>query len=267
LLWHPCMREATVHFMEAYLVMNRHFFGELHGLPLQTLERHSTFEKFIDLESGHMTEGSARQDWLRSSSRFDFPRTCEQTVFNRRPEGSRAEAFQRPWRFSFDYVPKIIDDELYIARFHKIDGPMVFWKHLVELLNSIHLPICHHLQCLAKVESYCHLFIQYNYGSIPLEDVTLDQSHRQESSCLNCYTDYDIWLNRDEDKKEWSLRLCTYHYLGSCRSPHDIIWKYLACQTFQDWDSRYVRARCRYRDRGKARRTWHESNRIALRLK
>ncbi|KKP01676.1 hypothetical protein THAR02_06222 [Trichoderma harzianum] len=212
LIWHPVLKEAHLSFMEAYLVMDRHFYGESHGLPLSTLERHSKFEKFIIL---NRTAINDRDDWddnLRKVLRVS--KACKQTVFDVKPQGSKAKAFQAPWRFSFDSIPKIIDNELYIARTHTVEGPMVGWEHL------------------------------------------------QSGSCHYCYTDYDISLQRDKDKKEWRLKISTYHFLGACRSPADLLWEYLVRDVCGPLNPLYWEMRNRHlgMDLGKARRRWHEGD-------
>ncbi|KAJ4854840.1 f-box domain-containing protein [Trichoderma breve] len=262
LLWHPVLKEAHLDFMEAYLVMDSHFYGESHGLPLSTLERHSKFEKFIIL---NRTTINDRDDWnddLRKSLKVS--KACKQTVFDVRPQGSKAKAFQAPWRFSFDSIPKIIDNELYIARTHTVEGPMVGWEHLARLLESIHLPICRHLRCITETYSYCHIIISrsHNNRSICQKDWNHDHHFQQSGSCQYCYTDYDISLQRDNDKKEWRLKICTYHYLGACRSPADLLWDYLVRDVCGPLNPLYWEMKHRHLDMdlGKARRRWHEGD-------
>ncbi|KAK4085699.1 uncharacterized protein Triagg1_689 [Trichoderma aggressivum f. europaeum] len=262
LLWHPVHEEAHLYFMEAYLAMDRHFYGESHGLPLSTLERHLKFEKFIVL---NRTAINDRDDWdddLRKALKVS--KACKRTVFDFKPRrGSKAKAFQTPWRFSFDSVPKIIDNELYMARTHTVEGPVVAWEHLARLLESIHLPICCHLRCITETHTYCHIYIArcYNDRSICHKDWNQNHHFQQSGSCKYCYTDYDISLQRDEATKEWRLKVCTYHCLGPCRSPDDLIWDYLVREVCGPMHPFYLDMKHRHlRDPGKARRKWHEDD-------
>lgn len=206
--------------------MNRYFYGSLHGLPLKILERHAAFEKYIVLKDGMDFGVVDWDDHLEMQRR----RTClngfRRGVFDQRPEGPAAVGLEKPWRFSYDYAPRIINDELYIARFHRIDGPLVSWKQLTALLGSIHLPICHHLEVVA--EYYGDILIQHTDRPVSFAYVVFDEEAGEESgSCPDCFADYDFSLTRDEVKKEWSLRFSTYHCLGSCRSPYDPTWRRL----------------------------------------
>ncbi|KAL6904056.1 hypothetical protein GGI43DRAFT_421539 [Trichoderma evansii] len=196
LLWHPSTSEAGLYFMDAYLVMNRHFYGNLHG------------DDYFEMEK---------------------TRKCLKTFCQ----------------------------GLYMARFHRIDGPMVPWKHFAALLNSIHLPICYHLEFV--VEPYGGIHIQHTDKPIPLLTVYFDEMMDNESgSCPDFFADYEFSLKRDEDKKEWNLRFSTYHCLGSCRSPYSGAWSYLG-RDFWSWshpyDMQYGYLHC-----GRVRRQWHESN-------
>lgn len=262
LLWHPSAKEAMLPFMDAYLVMNRHFYGDLHGVQLQVLERHAAFEKYLVLNDGLYL---GPFDWNKY---WPLDRTCEarkalkafnKGVFDQRPEGSAAGSFERPWRFSYDYVPRIINDELYMARFHKIDGPMVPWQHFAALLNSIQLPICHHLEF--KVEAYGSILIEHIDRQIALSNVLYDDMNNVErGSCIDCFADYDFSVTRDVAKKEWSFRFTTYHCLGACRSPFHSDWDQLNNGAL-NWSHDSDEHRMKYGHlQGKTRREWHESN-------
>ncbi|KAL7952891.1 hypothetical protein V8C34DRAFT_318653 [Trichoderma compactum] len=242
--------------------MDRHFYGESHGLPLSTLERHLKFKKFIIL---NRTTINDRDDWddnLREA--LQVSKACKRNVLDSRPQGSKAKAFRAPWRFSFDSIPKIMDNELYIARTHTVEGPMVGWEHLARLLESIHLPICCHLRCITETHSYCHIYINRNNNdrSICQRDWNHTHHFQQSGSCRYCYTDYDVSLQRDKAKKEWRLKICTYHYLGPCRSPDDLIWDYLVRGVCGPMNPLHLDMKYRHldMDRGKARRKWHEDD-------
>lgn len=225
LLWHPASREAKIDFMDAHLVMDRHFLGSQYGLPLQNLERHATFQKYIVLNScmdfGNVSWDDDEEMELRRRKLTHF----NQGVSDQRLESKDANS-SKPWRFSFDYVPKIINDELYIGRFNRIDGPLVPFRQLAALLVSIHLPICHHLEIVPQPDGRIpieHTDRPVNYLYAVFDEKMIDPY----GSCPDCFADYHFRLERDEDKQEWSLRLSTYHRLGACRSPYDAKWSRL----------------------------------------
>ncbi|EHK50333.1 hypothetical protein TRIATDRAFT_90476 [Trichoderma atroviride IMI 206040] len=180
-LWHPASKEAKLAFMDARLVMDRHFLGSRYGLPLKNLERHAAFEKYIVL---HDNMDFGQIDWdnhremTRRRRRLD---SFNRGVFDQRPTSKHA-SLEKPWRFSFDYVPKIINNELYIGRFNRIDGPLVSFKKFAALLGSIHLPICHHLEIVA--EPYGDILIQHTDRPINVLYAMFDKEmDEQYGSC------------------------------------------------------------------------------------
>ncbi|KAK1241156.1 hypothetical protein MKX08_001130 [Trichoderma sp. CBMAI-0020] len=224
-LWHPASKEAKLAFMDARLVMDRHFLGSHYGLPLRNLQRHAAFEKYIVLHD-YMDFGQidwdSHREMTRRRRRLDLFR---RGVLDQWP-GPNHAGLEKPWRFSFDYVPKVINDELYIGRFNRIDGPLVSFKQLAALLGSIHLPICHHLEIAA--EPYGDILIQHSDRPVDFLYAVFDgEMDVQYGSCPDCFADYDFLLKRDEEEQEWSLRLSTYHCLGACRSPYDVKWSRL----------------------------------------
>ncbi|KAL7924491.1 hypothetical protein ACQKWADRAFT_319549 [Trichoderma austrokoningii] len=226
LLWHPGAREAKLSFMDAYLVMDRHFYGSRHGLPLRNLERHAKFERYIHLNDKMdfgIVEWNDRWEMKRRRSNL---KAFKRGVFKRRPKASTDPCFDKPWRFSYDYVPKIIGDNLYIGRFNRIDGPLVNWKQFAALLGSVYLPLCYHLEVVA--EYHGDILIQHTDDLRFFSYVISDQEVDEEcGSCPDCFTDYDFCVTKDEQKQEWSVRFSTFHCLGPCRSPNDASWSRL----------------------------------------
>ncbi|PON27103.1 hypothetical protein TGAM01_v204052 [Trichoderma gamsii] len=225
LLWHPASREAKLAFMDAYLVMDRHFLGSRYGLPLRNLERHAAFEKYIvlnnDMDFGQIDWDDDDEMARRRQSLNLF----NQGVFDQ-GLGPNEASLWKPWRFSFDYVPKIINDELFIGRFNRIDGPLVSFEQFAALLGSIHLPICHHLEIVS--EPYGDILIQHTDEPMNHLYAVIDkETDVLYGSCPDCFADYDFSVKRVEDQQEWSVRLSTYHRLGACRSPYDPKWSRL----------------------------------------
>lgn len=226
LLWHPCVRDAKINFMDAYLAMDRHFLGSLYGLPLHKLERHVAFENYIlltDTMDFRAVDWDDRQEMQRRRQRQD---SFKKGIFKRKPNRSTDPCFERPWKFSYDYVPKIIDDELYIGRFNRINGPMVTWRQFAALLGSINLPICHHLEVVPEFTG--DILVQHTDRTAVFSYVMCnDEVFDQDGSCPDCFTDWELKVKVDKCTREWSVRLSTYHCLGSCRSPNDASWSRL----------------------------------------
>jgi hypothetical protein len=149
-----------------------------------------------------------------------------QGIFDQIPKGSKTASAKKPWRFSFDYTPKIINNKLYIGRFHRVDGPLVSWTKFAALLGSIHFPICHHLEFMPKHDGT--ISIQHTDRVRSYTHVVYDKKvDKREGSCPDCFADFDFDMTKDEVKGEWSVRFSTYHCLGSCRSPYDVDWSRL----------------------------------------
>lgn len=273
----PFIISTNISFMEAYLVMNRHFYGLSHGIPLQSLERYASFEDVIKLDRClHIRYDLKRRDYVSESILGAETRLPDENL----------EALPRKenaWRFLFRSTPKIIDDKLFIARFYTITGPLVHGEHLKKLIQSISIPICNHLACSAY-PSCCYLMSSlpkrylrccpYIKSTVPYtrDDGKPFEFDAERDSCLLCSTDYDISLNERTDINETNLTVCIYHCLGSCRSPRDKLWDYLANplpdyfpffphdpgsedgSTFQELKSRVPELDC-----GGARRRWHET--------
>ncbi|KAL7819637.1 hypothetical protein V8C26DRAFT_394706 [Trichoderma gracile] len=237
---------ARISFMEANLIMHRHFYGYSHGLPLKSLERYEAFEAVIKLDQ------CLRQRICLSSGYRPWSRKKPSRRAIQLP-GRSLEAIPRAenaWRFSFRYTPKIIDNKLYLARFINIAGPHVPMEHLNRLIESIEIPICHHLSCSAN-RSCCDPFVKsplsylryypHIQARLPLSDpdngkkVEFDP---KQDSCYACSTDYDVSLSRTTGNNETSLSINAYHCLGSCRSPNDKLWAYFVTSDGEIWNFR-----------------------------
>ncbi|PTB76448.1 hypothetical protein M440DRAFT_1377562 [Trichoderma longibrachiatum ATCC 18648] len=216
-----------IDFTEAYLIMNSHFLGPSHGLPLKSLERFVAFQDHIEL---NMCQPSG----AHGSHPADQPRTRQGMVglcYNPKEEMRRLAGL---WRFSHEMIPRIVDDKLYLARFYKIIGPLVPWQCLARLISSLEPEVCRHLWCSAgSSPPFCNL--------VPAVRNTNDSQRKllgnglymmpscispESNSCLTCNTDYDISVYQDKDKSEWVFSLSAYHCLGSCRTPSEELWSW-----------------------------------------
>lgn len=195
LAWIPRIRWPALNFAEARLAMNRHLYGEPYGLSPESLEYRYEFERFINLTNFFLDI-----HWPLSrhpQGRQYLTRHRQSKVLNSRAPGS--DVFTHPWTFKHISEAQIIDNELYIARFHSIKGPLVEKHRFFHLLRDLNLPICRH-----KYSSFS--------TSVPIS----------WWSCDECFTDFLISIWEDE-LKGWNCEVTTCHRLGSCRSPFDPI--------------------------------------------
>ncbi|EHK17996.1 uncharacterized protein TRIVIDRAFT_44462 [Trichoderma virens Gv29-8] len=266
-----------VDFMDAYLVMNSHFLGSSHGLPLESLERYVSFQDHFELHN--CQHSTALQDEV--NQRFRNPPGLEYRLYERKEEEPPRK--KTAWRVSFRMIPKIVDDKLYLARFYTIVGPWVPWSCMARLLSSFSPEICCHLQCSADSRLlFCDLHYGFMQQSNPGAYVSIAPRTRtrqrnsqppkfdpESGSCQLCSTDYDIILHQNQGNKEWNFRLSTYHCLGSCRSPQEKFWEYLVGNLGEVFVSDLIgfeRAQTPVRSqfleshRGFARQTWQEDN-------
>ncbi|UKZ87279.1 uncharacterized protein TrAFT101_003086 [Trichoderma asperellum] len=201
---------TQISFMEANLVMSRHFYGFSHGIPLQSLERYKSFEHILEFGKcvrSHKPGCKYQRctcfykPWRRSGKK-DVIRNGIVDPKTQLP-GESLEALSRmknTWKFSLRYTPKIIDDKLFIARFYTIVGPTVSEEHIKRLIR-----------------------IPY-----PQDDGKAIEFDPEQDSCLLCSTDYNITLNQGPSNNETHLNISIYHCLGPCRSPSDKLWDYSA---------------------------------------
>lgn len=227
--------KSDIYFMDVHLAMNRHFYGPSHGIPLQVLERHESLEESFSLH--------------KCQHGYDFiDHINDIQALEKNPDGTLKEA--GTWRFSLESIPKIIDDELYIAQCHTVVGPIVPWQHFARLLTSVRIKICWHLDCSARSHPwFCRRFgsprrpptqgngllITSFMGDFLRHWVPYDYIP-ERGSCSFCITDWEISLRKDRAKGEWQFSLNTYHCLGTCRSPDDPLWRYFARPPNATWD-------------------------------
>ncbi|KAL6694091.1 hypothetical protein J3F84DRAFT_378547 [Trichoderma pleuroticola] len=223
-----------VDFMDAYLVMNYHFLGASHGVPLQTLERYVSFQDHIEL---HNCRHSTILQDTTTKEKLQHLASDYHLYERKEDEPDRKET---AWRISFQMTPKVILDKLYLRRFYTIVGPLEPWNCMARLISSCSPEICNHLKCLADAKITCCSYygplvhsVSDTYISI-LSRLSNRQGDLQplnckpeSGSCRYCNTDYDISLYQNKERNEWKFRLSTYHCLGPCRSPSDKFWVYL----------------------------------------
>ncbi|EHK43870.1 hypothetical protein TRIATDRAFT_37302 [Trichoderma atroviride IMI 206040] len=250
-------------FMEANLVMRRHFHGFSHGISLKNLEQYESCEDVIELQCIKLKDGCSYTfyDWEDTSN--------TKTQFS----GDNFEALQikkNTWRFFFRSIPKIIDNKLYVARFFTITGPLVSEELLEKVIGSMSISICPHLTCTAYPRC-CYIKHKLPGRSRdclsvqPREPYLQDDGEAvefdlEQDSCPVCITDYRISLDQGISDEETNLNISTYHCLGSCQSPKDELW-----MSFGSRDPslrRLLSSRAPELDRGSVQQEWHEAARV-----
>ncbi|CAM1501667.1 Fc.00g036510.m01.CDS01 [Cosmosporella sp. VM-42] len=204
--WRPEAGGPEVAFSEAHLVMNRHLYGDRHGLPIKTLEYSYSGEN--DARGVHLY-------FPPGYSPPSFPRPQDPTT---------------PWKFIQNTTAKIINNELFLARLHRVSAPPMSAYLFEKFINSLGWPICHHLVCSAG-------FLAPDQPKTPWRKC-IPQLHYQDpfrprdsrrgfGGCSDCFTDYMVSMQGSNGKSNWTFELTTYHRLGSCRSIDDPVWRCL----------------------------------------
>lgn len=220
LAWMPEAKWPAVNFATARLVMNRYLYGKPYGLPLSSLDYKYEFERFIDLKKRGIDSHFPLD--RHPQGRQHLTRKRLQTIQNSYILNSEVSA--HPWAFKHSSQAKIIDNELYIARFHSISGPLVDRRDFIHLLDSLELPICRHIGFHRRSLA---TFARGKFrGPYEFDCVVICKASAVSRvwSCIDCFTDYSvsIW---EEERGDWNCELATYHRLGPCRDPSDPIWK------------------------------------------
>ncbi|KAF4467159.1 hypothetical protein FALBO_5942 [Fusarium albosuccineum] len=198
--WMPESEWPDLSFLDARLVMNRHFYGPSYGLPLKRLEYRTDVKKYLDL--GH---------------RRYFTRYQNQKLHREK----------KPWRVIHISNAKIVNDELLLARSLTIAGPSVPLKQFRRVLEKLQLPLCRHLACSQTMPFPYRYDGSIGYRQLPQISFlhpTENNSTEYAGSCAQCFTDYVISIRGQAGVTEWVLELSVYHRFGSFRTPGDLIW-------------------------------------------
>ncbi|KPM44426.1 hypothetical protein AK830_g2122 [Neonectria ditissima] len=221
LAWMPEIRWPVVTFAEAHLVMNRHRNGEPYGLPLDSLEYSFVFERFIDVY-GCIYDTHFPLD-RHPQGRQYLTRERRRTALKSPTLNTQISTL--PWSFKHISKAKVIDNELYLARFHSVNSPPISRLGFCHVLDTLELPICRHGSSYCSIPAICPYRAHYWCISQLRSFRTGEKGHIKESrSCPTCFTDFSIVLQGNK-LTGWNLELATYHRLGSCWTPDDPIWQ------------------------------------------
>lgn len=242
--WMPGIVWPNLTFSELHSVMNRHLYGDSHGLPLEHLAYDYEFGRFIDLDrpydQSHFplerhSEGqqvlTPEEEWIFENETAalkyltqpdcDFAPTAN-AICSHRPDSWLASQM---WHFKHFSGARIIDNELYLRRNHVIKGPPVSVASFKYLLESVDLPLCRHIRPSGdyKFDSRYYYFV--DIGLPEIENLELDHDAQVSRSCRVCYTDYVLVIKNPNASTGWTLDLTTFHRFGSCSSLSDPIWQ------------------------------------------
>lgn len=219
-IWKPLSKGLSdnvpeITFTDAHLVMNRHFYGAAYGLPTQHLKSSFEMEKYITIYRPYGWRGPMiNYSSEPPGERYDL-RTPKWPITPR-------------WTISRRTSAKIIDDELFICRRHRVTSPPCSMNHFIMVVDNLGLPVCRHIFASSFLSNWWYnltcipeLLALRIASDEPSYDVHPDEGTR---SCHNCFTDYEISIKRGGENKAWGLELVTYHKLGGCRLPQDTVW-------------------------------------------
>lgn len=223
--WQAFKFRGYVRFMDAHLIMNRHFYGPLHGISLRHMTRCVSFETELELDRClHDLEDAMPNAESAEKPTFDW-------IPAEQPRRKGA------WRFSLRHSPKIIDDKLYLARSFMFVGPNVPWDCLARLMNSVKPKVCSHMNCIIAMHPVapvdpravpCGRTGEFDFEFSPAikDNWKACGFNPATGSCLICKTDYDVSLTQHVLEEEWRFSCNSYHCLGSCRSKTESLWEY-----------------------------------------
>ncbi|KAF2135909.1 uncharacterized protein K452DRAFT_322765 [Aplosporella prunicola CBS 121167] len=201
--------EYSVLFQRAKHVMDRHFLGPLHGLPLSALS------------------------------------------------AARAEAYPGGFLVNQQWRARIIEGQLFLAARYEIKN-MCLDRNLRKFIDSHTRTICPHVRThnVGREDSVCttripeldtaRLHGDYRYHHIRLEKDRFPGFVGEMRACRFCPTDYCVRVYDKGPIEGFMVSISTWHRLGRCRSPEDVVWQRFVSGAEATWRSR---ARIRYAHR------------------
>ncbi|KAF6832003.1 hypothetical protein CPLU01_06385 [Colletotrichum plurivorum] len=153
-VWRPAVlglggNAPQIIFTEAHLVMNRHFYGSAHGLPIQHLE--STFEFSRHIAFG---EGDISMNHFPLENHHSSGERCHLQPASPPPSQDATR-----WTFSHRTSAKIIDDELFLCRRHRVTSPPCSMADFSRVVDSLELPVCRDIYGSSQMPSL-HFWVE-----------------------------------------------------------------------------------------------------------
>lgn len=148
----PCI---PVNFRDAHIIMKRHLFGEMHGLPVSMIESKHTTDIYVPPTLWH-------RRWFPADMGLDIfttpidhlvskklKRALSQNLENTSQQwintGFKTVTSRRLWNVSREVIPRIIDDSLYISNVHTISAPRGSGSLLPLFFARLKLHLCVHI--------------------------------------------------------------------------------------------------------------------------
>lgn len=130
------------------------------------------------------------------------------------------------WECTHNDDVKIINDELFLARTHRLYHQSILKKDIpLKVVEDFHLPVCLHVRGWGRNETKDAKRPHYRTQCIPEIEKQGEYTQIRQvaiGSCAKCPTDYIIRL-------DWGfaghfVELTSYHRLGDCRNPLERTW-------------------------------------------
>ncbi|TDZ27077.1 hypothetical protein Cob_v000483 [Colletotrichum orbiculare MAFF 240422] len=223
--------------------MNRHFYGPRFGLPTRHLESVFEFERRIPLDGGGGGGGELGTGHFPLGAHP--PRGGR---YHLRPPRRNGSSPPTRWVFAHRTSAKVLDDELYLRRSHTVSGPPCSASDFSRVVDGLELPVCRHILGSSRMPS--SRFWEEGDNCLPeLQNLRIAAAepaldlHPDDGvgSCVLCFTDYEVAIQRGGGRTDWNLRLTTFHKLGSFRSLRDEAWGRLRSSSHAGLGPEYYR--------------------------
>lgn len=282
-----CSREMEVEFTVPFpwvrLIMRRHFYGESFGLPLSILQKSYSFDRRLQLHPNDREYNHHSPfDRHRWGKRPVATRGVKSGMASRAIEGTLTKiscccfhanlfpflgdpgsASLFLWHFDHDFDARIIKNELYLRRTHRMTSIGKIPPEGIQLgiIDNLRIPVCRHMRLwmgpLSSVQNMC-ILQQVEYLNTILPEYYCHRKdtkvrHKALRSCSRCATDCLVSIDWGYEKG-CTLELSTYHRLGHCQMPRGL-WE----DFFAIYPANSYRPHDPLMTLGAIHRTWHVS--------
>lgn len=199
----PCSRNAyfppftygNIRYHHVRLVMNRHLYGDSHGLPIQTLDENR------DWHSG-ATGAYCQYTWQARIIDNNLFLITNQTTYHPTNDIIQFEKHLRARGGLICNHRSIWDTPRYDSSISQSTGS--------PKLHNKHLPL------------------------VSLPQFLMDVQCNRILSCPVCLTDAQVTIDWSNKFKRWSVQMVTWKQFGGCRSPFDLQWRSTTIPRLED---------------------------------
>jgi hypothetical protein len=192
----------SVDYQSVRLAMNRHFYGPLKGLPLES----------FSVEASSTTLAPWQGKWLPWQERWSA-RVVQDAIFL----SATRTLCGAGWT----------DDSLRAALDHE-------WRQICAHVRASSPAFCSpnpHLRPSPTSSNFCYIHALLRPS--PTSANVFTPCHDLVESCRRCLTDFAITVEQklehlkleEQSPAFWFISITSYQRLGSCRSPMDIQWE------------------------------------------